>query len=151
MQVFDEGSALIESGVCEAVLIATPHYQHPELSILAFQHNQHVMCEKPAGVYTNAVRRMNEKAAAHPHLSFGMMFNQRTNALYRKMHEMITTGQVGEIKRVNWIITDWYRTQFTMTPAPGAPPGRGRAAACCLTSARISWTCSSGCAACLKK
>lgn len=112
VQVFDEGSALIESGVCEAVLIATPHYQHPELSILAFQHNQHVMCEKPAGVYTNAVRRMNEKAAAHPHLSFGMMFNQRTNALYRKMHEMITTGQVGEIKRVNWIITDWYRTQF---------------------------------------
>lgn len=112
VRVFDEGSALIESGVCEAVLIATPHYQHPELSILAFQHNQHVMCEKPAGVYTNAVRRMNEQAAAHPHLSFGLMFNQRTNALYRKMHEMITTGQVGEIKRVNWIITDWYRTQF---------------------------------------
>ncbi|NLX83596.1 MAG: Gfo/Idh/MocA family oxidoreductase [Clostridiales bacterium] len=112
VQVFEEGSQLIKSGLCDAVLIATPHYQHPDLSILAFQHNQHVMCEKPAGVTTRAVREMNQQAAAHPQLTFGMMFNQRTNALYRKMHEMIHSGQVGELKRVNWLITDWYRTQF---------------------------------------
>lgn len=112
VEIFEEGSALIESRLCDAVLIATPHYQHPELAILAFRHAQHVMCEKPAGVYTLAVREMNREAAAHPHLAFGMMFNQRTNALYRKMHEMVAGGQVGAIKRVNWIVTDWYRTQF---------------------------------------
>ena len=48
----------------------------------------------------------------HPELTFGMMFNQRTNCVYRKMKEMLDAGEVGEIKRMNWIVTDWYRTQF---------------------------------------
>ena len=42
---------------------------------------------------------------------FAIMFNQRTNCVYRKMHEMVQSGRYGQIKRVNWIITDWYRTQ----------------------------------------
>ncbi|NLE69886.1 MAG: Gfo/Idh/MocA family oxidoreductase [Clostridiales bacterium] len=110
--MFEEGSALIESRSCDAVLIATPHNQHPELAILAFRHQQHVMCEKPAGVDTLSVREMNREADAHADLAFGMMFNQRTNALYRRMHQMIQQGELGQIKRVNWIVTDWYRTQF---------------------------------------
>ena len=109
--IFHEGSELIASGTCNAVLIATPHYQHPELSISAFEKGLHVMCEKPAGVYTLQVREMNEAADRHPHLSFGMMFNQRTNALYRKMRQMIQDGELGQLKRVNWMITDWYRSQ----------------------------------------
>ena len=68
------------------------------------------MSEKPAGVYTKQVREMNE-AAARSGKVFGMMFNQRTNCVYRKMHEMVQSGKYGQIKRVNWIITDWYRTQ----------------------------------------
>ena len=51
-------------------------------------------------------------ADAHPELTFGMMFNQRTNCVYRKMKEMIDGGEIGEIKRMNWIVTDWYRTQY---------------------------------------
>ncbi len=110
--VFEEGSSLIESDACEAVLIAVPHYQHTSLAIAAFQSGKHVLCEKPAGVYTLQVREMNAEALKHPELTFGMMFNQRTNCLYRKMKEMIERKELGELKRVNWIITDWYRTQF---------------------------------------
>jgi predicted dehydrogenase len=40
-----------------------------------------------------------------------MMFNQRTNSLYREMYRMVHSGELGALKRVNWIITDWYRTQ----------------------------------------
>lgn len=109
--VFSEGRALIESGLCDAVLIAVPHYQHPELAVMAFDKGLHVMCEKPAGVYTKQVREMNE-AAKKSGLTFGMMFNQRTNCVYRKMRELVTGGELGAIKRINWIITDWYRTQF---------------------------------------
>ncbi len=109
--VMEEGQALIASGQCQAVLIATPHYQHPVLAREAFAHGLHVMCEKPAGVYTKAVREMNQ-AAEESGLVFAMMFNQRTNCLYRKMHQMVRGGQLGELKRVNWIITDWYRTQI---------------------------------------
>ena len=109
-QIFTEGEDLIKSDACDAILIAVPHYQHPGLAMLGFENGKHVMCEKPAGVYTLEVRKMNE-AAAKSDRTFAMMFNQRTNCVYRKMHEMVHGGELGEIKRVNWIITDWYRTQ----------------------------------------
>lgn len=110
--IFAEGSDLIAANPCDAVLIAVPHYQHPPLAIQAFRAGLHVLCEKPAGVYTLQVREMNEEADRHPELTFGMMFNQRTNCVYRKIKEMLVAGELGEIKRVNWIVTDWYRTQF---------------------------------------
>ncbi|MBQ9611923.1 MAG: Gfo/Idh/MocA family oxidoreductase [Lachnospiraceae bacterium] len=109
--VFEEGMDLIHSDVCDAVLIAVPHYQHPELTIEALHSGKHVLCEKPAGVYTLQVREMNAEAEKSDRV-FAMMFNQRTNCLYRKMHELIEGGTLGAIKRVNWIITDWYRTQI---------------------------------------
>ena len=111
-KLFTEGEELIASGACDAVLIAVPHYQHPPLAISAFQHGLHVMVEKPAGVYTLQVREMMAVADQHPDLTFGMMFNQRTNCVYRKLKEMIDGGELGIIKRVSWLITDWYRTQF---------------------------------------
>jgi predicted dehydrogenase len=108
---FSEGSDLIKSGECEAILIAVPHYDHPTLAIEGFKAGLHVMCEKPAGVYTLQVREMMAEADKHPELKFGMMFNQRTNCLFRKMKEIIDSGELGEIRRTNWIITDWYRPQ----------------------------------------
>lgn len=71
----------------------------------------HVICDKPAGVYTKQVREMNEFAKTQK-ARFAMMFNQRTNCVYRKMREMIAGGEIGELQRVNWIITDWFRTQY---------------------------------------
>ena len=109
--VLNEGSELIESGLCEAVMVCVPHYQHPGLAIQAMRRGLHVLVEKPAGVYTLQVREMNEEADRHPELTFGMMFNQRTNCVYRKMKEMIDGGEIGELKRMSWLITDWYRTQ----------------------------------------
>ncbi len=109
--IFDDGSELIKSGLCEAILIAVPHYDHPRFAIEGFKAGLHVMCEKPAGVYTLQVREMIAEADKHPELKFGMMFNQRTNCVYRKMKEIIESGELGETRRVNWIITDWFRSQ----------------------------------------
>ena len=108
--VFDDGRKLIDSGTCDAVLIATPHYFHPDYAIYALEHGIHALTEKPAGVYTKKLREMNEVASRSDKV-FAIMLNQRTNCVYRKLHEMITSGEMGEMKRVNWIITDWYRTQ----------------------------------------
>ena len=107
---FANGEELIDSGLCEAVLVATPHYDHPRYVIYALEHGVHVLSEKPAGVYTKQVREMNEVAKKSDKV-FAIMFNQRTNCVYRKLHEMMRSGELGELKRVNWIITDWYRTQ----------------------------------------
>ena len=109
--VFTEGEELIASGLCDAVLICVPHYQHPALAISAMRHGLHTLVEKPAGVYTLQVREMNAEADRHPELTFGMMFNQRTNCVYRRLKEMIDGGELGQLKRVSWLITDWYRTQ----------------------------------------
>ncbi len=108
--LFHDGRELIDSGTCDAVLIATSHYTHPEYVIYALEHGLHAISEKPAGVYTKQVREMNE-AAAKSDKVFAIMFNQRTNCVYRKLHEMIESKELGALKRVNWIITDWYRTQ----------------------------------------
>ena len=102
---FPTAAALFESGLCDAVIIATPHYDHPPLVIEALAHNLHVITEKPAGVYTKQVREMNEAAAKSDKL-FAVMFNQRTNHIYRKMKELVSSGRYGEIRRTNWIITD---------------------------------------------
>lgn len=63
-----------------------------------------------AGVYTKAVKQMNE-AAAKSDRKFGIMYNQRTNPLYQKLRDLIQSGELGEIRRTNWIITNWYRSQ----------------------------------------
>ncbi len=110
VRIYGDGSELIANDDCDAVLIAVPHYDHPRYAIEALSHGKHVMVEKPAGVYTKAVREMNEFAAKQNKV-FAMMFNQRTNPLYRKMYELVHSGELGEIKRVNWLITDWYRPQ----------------------------------------
>lgn len=110
VQIFEDGDKLIEEGAVDAVLVATPHYDHPRLVIKALENGLHAMSEKPAGVYTLQVREMNAVAEKTDKV-FGMMFNQRTNCTYRKMKEIIDSGEYGEIRRVNWIITSWYRTQ----------------------------------------
>ncbi|MDR0399737.1 MAG: Gfo/Idh/MocA family oxidoreductase [Treponema sp.] len=108
--VFEDGSALIKSGLVDAALIAVPHYQHPSLAMESFEAGLHVLCEKPAGVYTKQVREMN-RAAEESGLVFAMMFNQRTNSYFRKMRELVQGGSLGAIKRTSWIITNWYRPQ----------------------------------------
>lgn len=95
----------------DAVIIATPHYFHPPMAIKALEHGKHVMVEKPAGVTTKSVKEMNAVANKHPELVYGLMFNQRTNPLYQKARELVQGGELGEIKRTNWVITDWYRPQ----------------------------------------
>lgn len=108
---YDNYIDMIESGSVDAVVTTVPHYLHPEMAINALKRNIHTLVEKPAGVYTKQVRELNEFAATKPELTFGIMFNQRTNPLYQKVKEVIDNGEIGKIRRTNWIITTWWRPQ----------------------------------------
>ena len=110
--LFESAEKMMDAKVVDAVLVAVPHYDHPNLVIAALERGIHALSEKPAGVYTLQVREMMAVADRHPELVFGMMFNQRTNPVFRKMREIIQSGELGEIKRTSWIITNWYRPQF---------------------------------------
>lgn len=111
IEYFDDAMKMLDSGIIDACIISVPHYDHPKYAVECMKREIHVMVEKPAGVYTKQVREMNEEADRHPEVVFGMMFNQRTNCVYRKLRELVKSGDFGEIRRVNWIITDWYRPQ----------------------------------------
>ena len=95
----------------DAVLIVTPHLSHEEIAVEAMQLGLHVLCDKPSGAYRSQARRMNEEAAKQPELKFGMMFNQRMNPVFKKMKEIVSSGIYGKIRRINWIMTDWYRPE----------------------------------------
>ncbi|MGH4051177.1 MAG: Gfo/Idh/MocA family protein [Clostridium sp.] len=108
--LFEDALSLFASKEIDAVIIATPHYDHSPLAIQAFENGLHVLTEKPAGAYTKQVREMNE-AASRSDRVFGIMYNQRTNPLYAKLRDLVQNGELGEIRRTNWIITNWYRSQ----------------------------------------
>ena len=95
----------------EALIIAVPHYFHPDLAILAMEHGKHVIVEKPIAVHKAEAERLIRESEKHPELVRSLMFNQRTNCLYRRMRELVRSGRYGRIRRTNWIITDWYRPQ----------------------------------------
>lgn len=113
--VFDSAESLfdsIEQGALglDAVIIATPHYSHEEIALRAFKNGLNVLCDKPAGVYSRQGRNMDE-AAKKAGLVYSMVFNQRTEPVYRKLKEIVAFGKYGNLKRVNWVITDWYRPE----------------------------------------
>ena len=108
--LFSDVDEMIASGVIDAIIIATPHYLHPVIAQKAFAKGVHVLSEKPAGVFTSAVREMNE-AAEKSGLVFGIMFNQRKRAVCQTLKRNIEAGVFGNIRRVTWIISSWYRSQ----------------------------------------
>ncbi|MBQ0125213.1 MAG: Gfo/Idh/MocA family oxidoreductase [Clostridiales bacterium] len=107
---FSDYKEMYASGLIDVAIVAVPHYSHPQMTMDALDAGLHVITEKPAGVYTKQVKEMNAAAEKSDKL-FGIMFNQRTNCVYRKMREFVKNGAIGDIKRINWIITTWYRPQ----------------------------------------
>ena len=110
LRTFKQGEELIGSGDVDAVIIATPHYQHTTLGIAALQAGLHVMVEKPISVHKADAERLIEASRSRPAQVFGAMFQLRTEPRYLKIRTLITGGELGEIARVSWIMTDWFRT-----------------------------------------
>jgi predicted dehydrogenase len=102
--------ALFKSGLVNAVLIATPHFDHTPLAIQALKAGLHVLVEKPIASHISDAQAM---IAAHRNrrLIFAAMFNQRVEPTYAKMKAMVQKGELGKIRRTNWIITNWFRSQ----------------------------------------
>jgi len=106
---FPTPEAMIASGSVDAVVIATPHFSHTPLGIAALQAGLHVLVEKPISVHKADAERL---IAAHtnPKQVFAAMFNQRTDPYYIAIRDMVRNGSLGEVRRINWTITNWFRT-----------------------------------------
>ncbi|MCI8443094.1 MAG: Gfo/Idh/MocA family oxidoreductase [Provencibacterium sp.] len=115
---FSESGALFNSKLADAVIIAAPHKFHPELGEQALRAGLHTLVEKPAGIDAASVRRMNAAASERPQLGYGIMFNQRMNPLYRRIRQLVQSGEMGRLRRVTWMITTWWRPDSYYTHSP---------------------------------
>ncbi len=108
---FTDVSAMIQSGKLDAIIICTPHFSHTTIGIEALKAGLHVLVEKPISVHKADCEKL---IAAHTDKSkiFAAMFQMRTNAVFKKVKELIDSGELGEIRRVNWETTDWFRTNY---------------------------------------
>lgn len=108
--VFRNYAELCASSDIDAVIVAVPHPLHAKIAEEALKNGKHILVEKPVDITVSAAHRLN-CAAKKSGKVFAVMFNQRTNGLYQKMREIVKSGELGELKRSVWIITNWYRTQ----------------------------------------
>ena len=106
---------MLDSVEMDGVIIATPHYDHPQMTLDAFARGIHVLVEKPIAVHVKDAQRMiaayHQAKEISPKLVFAAMFMQRTYGFWRKIKAMIDAGELGQLIRTTWIITDWFRTQ----------------------------------------
>ncbi len=108
---FKSADEMMASGIIDAVLIATPHYEHTTIGVAALKAGLHVMVEKPISVHrADCERLIAAYKGREKKQVFAAMFNQRTDRYYQKIRSLIQSGELGEIRRVNWIITNWFRT-----------------------------------------
>ena len=111
IKCYANATELINDPEVDVVLVAVPHYSHPDLAIEAMQAGKHIIVEKPISVHKAEAQRLIDAAEKYPELVRSAMFNQRTLPAHRKLKALIDGGELGKINRVNWIITDWFRTQ----------------------------------------
>lgn len=111
LKIFGHYEALLKSGDVEAVLVCTPHYQHPEIGVAAFKSGLHVLMEKPVAAHKVAAQKLIAVHRRRPELVFAAMYQMRTEPRYRIIRKLIQDGTLGRIVRVNYINTDWFRTE----------------------------------------
>lgn len=111
VKTFTDSAELIRSGEVDAVLIATPHYDHTPITIDALENGLHVLTEKPIAVHKADAERMIAAYEKTDGLVFSAMFQLRTVQVYRKMKDLIDAGEIGDIVRTSWIVTTWFRPE----------------------------------------
>lgn len=111
MPTFTDYKQMIDNIALDAVVIATPHYSHVEIAKYVLERGIHTLVEKPLAVDVEDANIAIEAAEQAKDTIFAIMFNQRTNNIYKKAKQIIESGKLGKIKRANWIITNWYRSQ----------------------------------------
>lgn len=109
---YTDRKKMLEEVKPDGVIIATPHYSHVEIAKDCLAKDTDFLIEKPVSVTVKEAQELKELLDKKPDVIGALMLNQRTNRMYAKAKELIEAGKIGQIKRVNFIVTDWYRSQY---------------------------------------
>ncbi|MGE5570669.1 MAG: Gfo/Idh/MocA family protein [Rhodospirillales bacterium] len=96
----------------DAVIIATPPFEHPRMLEAAIQARKHVYCEKPMAVdYAGCKRVIAAGRKADPKKCVSTGFQQRYGPVYLEAYKRMKNGEVGEIvnARAFWIAQDPFK------------------------------------------
>lgn len=108
-RAFASAADLLRADGLDAVLVATPHFSHRPLCLAALRAGLHVLVEKPVVVHAAEFDELRAEAAARPRQIFAAVFNQRTDPAYQKIRALLRDGELGELRRWQWTVTDWFR------------------------------------------
>ena len=145
LSVFSDGGQLIQSGAVDALIIATPHFQHTSLGLAAFARGLHVLVEKPIAAHKADAERLIAAWRKSPHLVFAGMFQLRTEPRYLAIRRLVQE-ELGQVVRVNWINTDWYRTEAYYTSSAWRATWKGEGGGVLLNQSlhnldTLQWLC----------
>lgn len=121
---FEDAYGLIGSGLAEAVVVALPTHLHAPIGIRALEAGLHLMMEKPLACHKAegerilAARQREDQAVA-------LMMNQRTHPCYAKIKQWIASGAIGELQRVAWTMTNWFRPEIYYQSSPWRATWKG--------------------------
>lgn len=134
LEVFEDYREFLKKADIDAVIIATPHPLHAEIAIASLESGKHVLLEKPEDISVSVAEKLNTVAQNCGKI-FAIDFNQRTNGLFQEAHRLVKSGDLGELKRSVWIITNWYRTEYYYTSGSWRATWRGEGGGVLLNQA----------------
>lgn len=115
VQGFTDYIAMLDAGNLDAVIVATPHYQHTTVTIEALLRNIYVLVEKPVAAHVKDAERMisvyEEQKKQSPDLIFAAIYQQRTLPQWQYIRQCVQDGKLGKLMRFAWFNTNWFRPQ----------------------------------------
>ena len=141
---YDSAEKLIAGGGIDAVVIATPHWLHPELAIAALKAGLHVICEKPLTVTIAQSDEVLEVAAKSNKL-FAVVHQNRFHPAYMKVKQILESGELGPIYRAD-VVESYWRTEAYFKSSPWRGTWKGEGGGVLLNQAphvldRYAWLC----------
>lgn len=110
VRTFTSLEDMLEEDAVDAVIITTPHTLHPAMAELALRRGKHVLVDKPLGIKASELTELVRLSEENAHLVSAVMLNRRSSDLYQRVKDIAESGQLGELRRALWQITNLYRT-----------------------------------------
>jgi predicted dehydrogenase len=121
---FDDAGELIASGLAEAVIVALPTHLHASIGIQALKAGLHLMMEKPLACHKAEGERILAAKQRDGQIA-ALMMNQRTHPCYVKIRQWMDNGEIGELQRVSWTMTNWFRPEIYYQSSPWRATWKG--------------------------
>lgn len=104
---FSSFQTMLKDAEIDAVIIATPHYLHGEMTKQAFAAGKHVLCEKPMAITVSEAESVIEMWQRQE-LMYAVCYQNRFNPSFLRLKEMIDMKCFGELKGIKCELT-WHR------------------------------------------